>query len=202
VADDALFTIAGQEFKVTSPERVSYPATGTTKLDVMRYYAQVSEVMLPGVPGRPATRKRWPDGVDGASFFVRDLQPGTPAWLTRIQIPHGSGGPKFYPVFDPPAALARLGQVAALELHVPQWRIEQTSGPGTTGSIGRHPDRVVFDLDPVRPRRGPGRMRRCRPCAAGTARSARPTGGGRYQRQQRPAPLRSDGRPDHQQTGF
>ena len=151
MADDALFTIAGQEFKVTSPERVFYPATGTTKLDVIRYYADVSAVMLPGVTGRPATRKRWPEGVDEASFFVKDLQPGTPAWLTRVQIPHGSGGPKFYPVFDSPAALAWLGQVAALELHVPQWRIEQPSGPRTTRPIGRYPDRVVFDLDP-----GPG----------------------------------------------
>jgi bifunctional non-homologous end joining protein LigD len=71
--------------------------------------------------------------------------------LTRVQIPHGSAGPKFYPVFDSPAALAWLGQVAALELHVPQWRIEQPSGPKTARPMGRHPDRVVFDLDP-----GPG----------------------------------------------
>ena len=42
MADDALFTIAGQEFKVTSPDRVFYPATGTTKLDVIRYYAEAS----------------------------------------------------------------------------------------------------------------------------------------------------------------
>ena len=42
MADDALFTIAGQEFKVTSPDRVLYPATGTTKLDVIRYYADAS----------------------------------------------------------------------------------------------------------------------------------------------------------------
>ena len=79
MADDALFTIAGQEFKVTSPDRVLYPATGTTKLDVIRYYAEASAAMLPQVQGRPATRKRWPEGVDKASFFVKDLEPGTPA---------------------------------------------------------------------------------------------------------------------------
>ncbi len=130
-----------------------YPATGTTKLDVIRYYADVAAAMLPQVQGRPATRKRWPEGVDQASFFVKDLEPGTPPWLPRVQIRHGSG-PKFYPVFDTPAALAWLGQVAALELHVPQWRIEQPAGPtaaATHRSDERHPDRVVFDLDP-----GPG----------------------------------------------
>ena len=152
MADDALFTIAGQEFKVTSPDRVFYPATGTTKLDVIRYYAEASAAVLPQVQGRPATRKRWPEGVDKASFFVKDLEPGTPPWLTRVQIRHGSG-PKFYPVFDTPAALAWLGQVAALELHVPQWRIQQPAGPtvATSRSDERYPDRVVFDLDP-----GPG----------------------------------------------
>ena len=136
---------------MTSPERVFYPITGTTKLDVIRYYADVSLAMLPHVQGRPATRKRWPEGVDQTSFFVKDLQPGTPAWLTRVQIPHRSG-PKFYPVFDSPAALAWLGQVAALELHVPQWRIEQPAGPrANSRSVDQYPDRVVFDLDP-----GPG----------------------------------------------
>ena len=132
-------------------ERVFYPITGTTKLDVIRYYADVSLAMLPHVQGRPATRKRWPGGVDQTSFFLKDLQPGTPPWLTRVQIPHRSR-PKFYPVFDSPAALAWLGQVAALELHVPQWRIEQAAGPrADSRSMDRFPDRVVFDLDP-----GPG----------------------------------------------
>lgn len=70
--------------------------------------------------------------------------------MTRVQIRHTSG-PKFYPVMDNPASLGWLGQVAALELHVPQWRIEtDTAGPSATSTV-RHPDRVVFDLDP-----GPG----------------------------------------------
>ena len=76
---------------MTSPERVFYPATGTTKLDVIGYYAEASTVMLPHVMGRPATRKRWTEGVDKTSFFVKDLEAGTKGWLTRVQIRHGSG---------------------------------------------------------------------------------------------------------------
>jgi bifunctional non-homologous end joining protein LigD len=91
MADAALFTIAGQEFKVTSSERVFYPATGTTKLDVIGYYAAASTAMPPHLVGRPATRKRWPEGVKKTSFFVKDLEAGTPGWLTRVQIRHGSG---------------------------------------------------------------------------------------------------------------
>jgi len=147
--------IDGRELKITTPGRVLYPATGTTKTDVLDYYAAVAPVMLPHLTGRPATRKRWPEGVDGPAFFAKDVEPGTPAWLSRVQIRHRSG-PKFYPVFDTPAALVWLGQVAALELHVPQWRIPPPAGPqpaavSATTSTPRFPDRVVFDLDP-----GPG----------------------------------------------
>ena len=145
--------VAGQEFKVSTPERVLYPAAGTTKADVIDYYLQVADVLLPHLAGRPATRKRWPDGVDGPEFFAKDLEVGTPPWLTRVQIRHTSG-PKFYPVLDTPAALGWLGQVSALEVHVPQWRItttDLTAAVTSTTSSERYPDRVVFDLDP-----GPG----------------------------------------------
>lgn len=72
--------------------------------------------------------------------------------MHRVQIVHGSG-PKFYPIIDSPAGLGWLGKVGALELHVPQWRIPAATGPSgiTSTSTERHPDRVVFDLDP-----GPG----------------------------------------------
>ncbi len=108
--------------------------------------------MLPHLVGRPATRKRWTDGVGGPEFFAKDIEQGTPGWMSRVQIVHGSG-PKFYPIIDTPAGLGWLGQVGALELHVPQWRIPPATGPSglTSTSTERHPDRVVFDLDP-----GPG----------------------------------------------
>ena len=51
-------SVAGQDFKVTTPGRVFYPEAGTTKADVIDYYLQVAEVMLPHLAGRPATRKR------------------------------------------------------------------------------------------------------------------------------------------------
>jgi len=157
--------------------------------------------MLPHLVGRPATRKRWPEGVDKTSFFVKDLEAGTPGWLTRVQIRHGSG-PKFYPVFDSPAALAWLGQVAALELHVPQWRIEQPAGPTVTSrSAERHPDRGGVRSGP-RPRRRAGGMRGCRPGPAGTPRPARSTSHGRHQRQQGPSPVRADGPADQQRGGL
>jgi bifunctional non-homologous end joining protein LigD len=134
-AGEEYLVVGGQGLRLTHPERVLYPETGTSKLDVINYYAAVAGVMLPHLAGRPATRKRWPDGVTGPGFYVKEVEAGIPVWLTRVQIPHRWGGGKFYPVLDTPAALAWLGQVSALEVHVPQWRITP-AGPGAAGQGG------------------------------------------------------------------
>jgi DNA ligase D-like protein (predicted polymerase) len=141
--------VDGQELRLTNPARVLFPVTGTTKADVIAYYTAVAGVMLPHLLGRPATRKRWPDGVEGPSFFVKEVEAGIPVWLSRVQVAQRWGG-KFYPVLDTPAALAWVGQVSALEVHVPQWRIGEPAGPRLTGSSRPEVlvDRVVFDLDP------------------------------------------------------
>lgn len=141
-------SIDGLQLKLTNLDKVLYPAGGTTKADVIAYYSAVTDAALPHLHGRPATRIRWPNGTASPSFFEKDLGPGTPDWLGRVSIRHSSDV-KVYPLIESAAALAWLGQNGSLELHVPQWRI----GPERPGRIPavRHPDRVVFDLDP-----GPG----------------------------------------------
>ena len=141
--DSATVELDGHRLSLTHLRKVLYPATGTTKAEIIGYFAEVAHVMIPHLAGRPVTRKRWPDGVSTTPFFHKNLDRGTPSWVSRQVIEH-SDGPKAYPVVDSPATLAWLGQIAALELHVPQWRFEPDGG------IGR-PDRLVFDLDP-----GPG----------------------------------------------
>jgi len=56
-------SIGGHQFRLTHPDKVMYPETGTTKADVIHYYVEIAPFMLPHVVGRPATRKRWVDGV-------------------------------------------------------------------------------------------------------------------------------------------
>ncbi|PFG40903.1 bifunctional non-homologous end joining protein LigD [Georgenia soli] len=140
--------IEGRRLRVTNLSKVLYPETGTTKAEVLGYLARIAPVMIPHCTGRPATRKRWPDGVGtadrpGEFFFVKDLESSAPSWVVRADIEHSSG-PKTYPLVDDAATLAWLGQVAALEVHVPQWRFGSDGRP-------RNPDRIVLDLDP-----GPG----------------------------------------------
>lgn len=134
--------------KLTNADKVLYPATGTTKGEIFDYYTQIAEVMIPHVAGRPATRKRWPNGVDEESFFEKQLAASAPDWLPRASVSHRSGTTT-YPIIDSPTGLAWIAQQAALEVHVPQWRFvaewtrsraeELKPGPAT---------RLVFDLDP------------------------------------------------------
>ena len=138
-------TVDGHVIKLTNLDKVLYPSTGTTKADVIGYYAEIAAVMLPHLVDRAATRKRWPDGVGDGSheptvFFNKDLAKGTPDWVTRFKIAHRDHD-NFYPVVDDLATLTWLGQLAALEIHVPQWRF------GREGQV-LPPDRLVLDLDP------------------------------------------------------
>jgi bifunctional non-homologous end joining protein LigD len=107
--------------KLTNADKVLYPATGTTKADVFDYYTRIAEVMLPHIAGRPATRKRWPNGVEREAFFEKQLASSAPDWLPRAGVTHRSGTTT-YPIIDSLDALAWIAQQAALEVHVPQWR--------------------------------------------------------------------------------
>ncbi len=125
--------------KLTNPDKVLYPATGTTKAEVFDYYVNIAEVMIPHIAGRAATRKRWPNGVEEPSFFEKQLASSAPDWLGRESVTHRSGTTT-YPIIDTVEGLAWIGQQAALEVHVPQWRfVDGEPGPAT---------RLVFDLDP------------------------------------------------------
>ncbi len=132
----------GIEVELSNLDKVLYPATGTTKGEVIAYYSAIAPAMIPHIAGRPVTRKRWPNGVDESSFFEKNLAEHAPPWLERHTIEH-SGRKVVYPVIDSEAGLAWIGQQAALEVHVPQWRFD--------GDKVGYATRLVFDLDP-----GPG----------------------------------------------
>ena len=148
-ADEQTVTIDGHRLKLTNLGKVLYPETGTTKADVLDYYARVSDALIRHAANRPATRKRWVHGVGtdeepGEMFFQKNLdERSTPQWVLRREIQH-SDHVNTYPLVNDLATLTWLGQIAALEIHVPQWQF------GRTG-VRKNPDRMVLDLDP-----GPG----------------------------------------------
>ncbi len=148
VGEAQVVQVDGRRLRITNLDKVVYPETGTTKGEVIAYYSAIAPLLLPLLDGRPVTRKRWVEGVGTAdapadAFFTKQLEPGAPDWIPRQAIQH-SDGPKEYPLVDDVPTLVWLAQVAAIELHVPQWRFAPDGLPG-------RPDRLVLDLDP-----GPG----------------------------------------------
>jgi len=136
--------VEGHSLALTNLEKVLYPAVGFTKGEVLDYYTRVAPVLLPHLAGRALTRKRYPNGVDGPPFFEKNAPRGTPDWVTVATLPSpgSSKGRETidYTVVDSLAALVWTANLAALELHTHQWRIDRDA-----------PDLLVLDLDPGPP---------------------------------------------------
>jgi bifunctional non-homologous end joining protein LigD len=145
--DRVVVQVADRQLTLTNLSKPLYP-DGFSKAEVIDYYTRIAPVLLAHLRDRPVTFVRWPDGVAGQSWFEKNLPRGAPGWLRTVRLPssgsRGSGEVIEYPLLDDLPALVWAANLAALELHVPQWRI------GPDGSRGL-PDRLVFDLDP-----GPG----------------------------------------------
>jgi bifunctional non-homologous end joining protein LigD len=148
VAQEQVVEVDGRRMKLSNLDKVLYPATGTTKGEVLHYVAAVAEAMLPHLRDRPLTRMRWPDGVSGPMFVEKNLPRGTPSWVRRVRLPvPGSAADREtidYPIIDDLPTLMWATNLAALELHVPQWTV------GPRGGV-HSPDRLVIDLDPGPP---------------------------------------------------
>jgi bifunctional non-homologous end joining protein LigD len=140
--------VDGRELTLTNLDKVLYPDEGFTKAEVIDYYSRVAPVLLPHLEGRPLTVKRYPNGVTGPSFYEKNAPDHTPSWLRTVTLPvPGSTKNRdtidFALIEDLPS-LVYYANLAALELHVPQWRV-------SADGAALPPDLLVFDLDPGAP---------------------------------------------------
>ena len=140
--------VDGRRLSVSNLDKVLYPEAGFTKADVIWYYLHVAPCLLPHVEGRPLTMTRYPDGVTGKSFFEKHSARKAPEWARWVPCPQSAvdGGAGFIEqlVIDDLPTLIWVANLAALELHVPQWRFVSD---GSYGPV----DLIVFDLDPGAP---------------------------------------------------
>ncbi|CAG6396613.1 non-homologous end-joining DNA ligase [Streptomyces cocklensis] len=134
--------VEGRQIKLSHLDRVLWPETGTTKGELLHYYASVAEVLIPHCAGRPVSFVRTPDGVQGQRFFQKRPPAGTPEWVTTAETLRSSGELMPQVQINDLATLMWAANLACVEIHTPQWR---SAAPGTA-------DRLVVDLDP-----GPGR---------------------------------------------
>ena len=140
--------VDGHRLTLSNLHKVLYPEPGFTKGEIIDYYSRIAPVLLPHLADRPLTVKRYPNGVDAQFFFEKNASKGIPGWVRTLTLPvPGSTKNREtidFVVVEDLATLVVLANLAALELHVPQWRVPKRARKPRT-------DLVVFDLDPGPP---------------------------------------------------
>ena len=131
--------VEGREIKVTNPEKVFFPRVGVSKLDVVRYFLAVADGALTGARNRPTTLHRFPDGVNGESFYQKRVPKHRPEWLRTVTIRFPSGRSADELVVADAAHVAWMATLGCLEINPWPVRADDTD----------HPDELRVDLDPT-----------------------------------------------------
>jgi bifunctional non-homologous end joining protein LigD len=136
--DNVIASVDGREVRLTNLRKTFWSDLGLTKGDLLQYYADVADVLLPHVRDRAMVMKRYPHGASGAFFFMKRAPSPRPAWIRICSIDHGSGNVIDFPVIDDRASLMWVINLGCIDLN--QWYAR-------CDEIDR-PDYVHFDLDP------------------------------------------------------
>ena len=136
-------TIEGRELSVSNLDKVLFPQSGFTKGQLIDFYVRVAPVMLPHLRERPLTMKRFPDGVEGKSFFEKHIPSHAPEWVPSVDVSASDGQDVIpYAMVNDLPTLAWAANLGTIELHVPLWHV------GRRRKLPGPPDHMVFDLDP------------------------------------------------------
>jgi bifunctional non-homologous end joining protein LigD len=131
--------VAGREVTITNPDKVFFPRTGHTKLDLVRYYLAVADGALRGVAGRPMALKRFVNGAEGEFFFQKRAPESRPAWVETVELSFPSGRTAHEIVVRDAAQLAWVVNLGCIDLNPHPVRADDLD----------HPDELRVDLDPM-----------------------------------------------------
>jgi bifunctional non-homologous end joining protein LigD len=131
--------VAGREVAVSNPQKVYFPRTGHTKLDVVRYYLAVADGALRGVDGRPMALKRFVNGAEEEAFFQKRAPSSRPPWIETAELRFPSGRTADEVVLRDAAGLAWVANLGCIDLNPHPVRADDLD----------HPDELRVDLDPV-----------------------------------------------------
>jgi len=123
--------------RVSNPDRVIDPQSGTTKIGLVRYYALVAPLMMEHLKGRPVALVRAPEGIGGELFFQKHAERYKMPGVEQLDQAIDPGHPRLLEVATPDGLLS-AAQMNVVEFHT--WN-------GVKTAIGK-PDRMTFDLDP------------------------------------------------------
>jgi bifunctional non-homologous end joining protein LigD len=131
--------VRGHRVALTNLDKPFFPQLGLVKRDLLQYYADVAPVLVPHLTGRAMVMKRYPNGIDGAFFYMKRSPPGKPEWMRTCTVEHRSGNVIDFPIVDDAAGLLWTINLGCIDLN--QWYAR-------CDDVDR-PDYVHFDLDPV-----------------------------------------------------
>jgi bifunctional non-homologous end joining protein LigD len=134
-----ILEIGGREVAVSNPDKVYFPETGYTKMDLVSYYLAVADGALRGAGGRPMALKRFVDGAAGEAFFQKRAPDNRPDWMRTAELTFPSGRTADEIVVDEAAGLAWVVNLGCIDLNPHPVRADDLD----------HPDELRIDLDPV-----------------------------------------------------
>src|SRR5437667_4907161 len=132
--------IDGLEVVITNPDKVFFPESGHTKLDLVNYYLAVADGALRGAGGRPMAMKRFVNGADSAPFFQKRAPANRPAWVETVELSYPSGRTADEVVLRGAAELAWIVNLGCIDLNPHPVQAEDLD----------HPDELRVDLAPIR----------------------------------------------------
>jgi bifunctional non-homologous end joining protein LigD len=136
--DNVVLAADGKQVRLTNLRKMFWPERGLTKGDLLQYYADVADVLLPHIRNRAMVMKRYPHGAAGEFFFMKRAPSPRPAWVEICAIDHGSKGVIDFPMIQDRAALLWVINLGCIDLN--QWY--------ATCDDSDRPDYLHFDLDP------------------------------------------------------
>ena len=133
--------VGDRTLSLSNLDKVLWPKTGTTKGEAIDYYARVAPTLIPHLAGRPLTRVRFPDGVEGERFYEKRAPKGVPEWVETAAVGMDKAGIIDFVVCDDTPTLIWMAQMGALELHPSLSKAATMECPSV----------LAFDLDPGPP---------------------------------------------------
>jgi bifunctional non-homologous end joining protein LigD len=130
--------VKGKNIEISNPDKILFPENGFTKEDVINYYLDIADYILPYVKGRPLMMQRFPDGIDHPGFYHKEAPEYFPDWIRKEKLERKEGGKITQVICDNPETLVYLSNQATITLHT--W-LSLVENPG-------HPDKIIIDLDP------------------------------------------------------
>ncbi|WP_418790263.1 non-homologous end-joining DNA ligase [Phosphitispora sp. TUW77] len=134
--------IAGKKLKLTNLEKLMWPRDTINKAGLIKYYADISDIVLPHLKDRLFIMSRYPDGIDGKMFYQKECPGYAPEWVRTFPVKSPDVGKTInYIICNDLPTLLWLANQACIELHIWLAKVPETNCP----------DIMVFDLDPMYP---------------------------------------------------